>query len=171
MTEPWPAPDPDPATVIHETALVAVQAHPSAVVTVMVPDSPAPTAMRVIGVMEYEHAAPSWLTRKPWPATVTVAVRGVVPLFAATLKVTVPFPDPLEPPVTVTHGAPLTAVQVHPAGAVTVTLGHAAVAGTAELVADNVKVQAPAAWVTVTVRPAIVIVPVRAVPDVFAATL
>ena len=49
---------------------------------------------------------------KVWPATVSVPVRGVVTVFAATLKPTVPFPVPLLPLVIVIQLALLVAVQV-----------------------------------------------------------
>jgi hypothetical protein len=44
---------------------------------------------------------------------VIVALRGVVAVFTATEKLTVPFPVPLAPEVTVTNAALLTAVQGH----------------------------------------------------------
>jgi hypothetical protein len=47
-----------------------------------------------------------------------VPVRGVVLVFAATVNETVPLPDPLAPPLTVIHAAPLVAVQAHPLPAV-----------------------------------------------------
>src|SRR5688500_17987318 len=47
--------------------------------------------------------------------------REDVELLAATLYATEPLPDPLAPPVTVIQGAPLVAVQAHPASEVTVT--------------------------------------------------
>jgi hypothetical protein len=53
---------------------------------------------------------------KPVPATVIVAVRAA-PLLAATVKVTVPLPDP--PAETVTKVAELVVVQVQPVPAVT----------------------------------------------------
>jgi hypothetical protein len=53
------------------------------------------------------------------PAIVSVPVR-LVPVFAATPKVTVPFPVPAAPAVTVIHAALLTAVHTQPAGALTV---------------------------------------------------
>ena len=43
------------------------------------------------------------------------------PEFAATLNATAPLPEPLAPEVTVTHAAPLLAVQLQPPLAVTVT--------------------------------------------------
>jgi hypothetical protein len=59
------------------------------------------------------------LTVKVCPPTVIVPARGVVVVFAATLKVTVPLPDPLAPLVTLIQLAPLVAVHAHPAPAVT----------------------------------------------------
>jgi hypothetical protein len=53
---------------------------------------------------------------KPVPATVNVAVRAA-PVLGATVKVTVPLPDP--PAETVTKVAELVAVQVQPVPAVT----------------------------------------------------
>ena len=56
------------------------------------------------------------------PATVSVAVRDAVVVFADTLKLTVPFPLPLAPMITVTHAALLVAVHEHPAAVVTATV-------------------------------------------------
>jgi hypothetical protein len=61
-------------------------------------------------------------------AIVIVPARAV-PVFAATLKPTVPLPVPEAPLVTVIHGAPLTAVHAHAAVVVTVTVPMLAVAG------------------------------------------
>ena len=55
------------------------------------------------------------------PAIVIVPVRAAVPVLAATLKPTVPLPDPLAPLVTVIHVAFETADHVHPADTVTAT--------------------------------------------------
>ena len=54
-----------------------------------------------------------WLTLKVWPSTVMVALRAPA-LFAATLKPTLPFPEPFAPEVMVTHEALLVAVQSQP---------------------------------------------------------
>lgn len=56
-----------------------------------------------------------------WPATVPVSVRGEVAVFAATVNMTEPGP---EPPAlwNVSPELPLAAVQEQPAGVVTVTL-------------------------------------------------
>jgi len=50
---------------------------------------------------------------------VIVPVRCVVAVLSATLNVTVPFPDPVAVPVTVSQLTLLVAVHAHPAGAVT----------------------------------------------------
>ncbi len=66
-----------------------------------------------------------------------------MPLIALTLvfgfaeKLTVPLPLPFAPPVTLIHAAPLTAVQVQPAGAVTLMLPEPPAAPNEALVADN----------------------------------
>ena len=79
--------------------------------------------------------APS-VTVKVWPATVSVAVRDAVVVFAAALNVTGPVPLPLVPAVTVTHAAVLAAVHAHPVGAVTVTEPEPPAAVNAWLVAE-----------------------------------
>ena len=56
-------------------------------------------------------------------------------LFTATLNVTVPFPPPEAPPVTVIHDALLTALQAQPLPAVTFTEPDVAAAETEVLVA------------------------------------
>jgi hypothetical protein len=59
------------------------------------------------------------VTLKAWPAIVIVPSRAA-PVFALTLKVTVPFPLPLAPEVTTIHDALLTAVHEQAFDAVTV---------------------------------------------------
>jgi hypothetical protein len=51
---------------------------------------------------------------KVCPAAVSVPVRELAPVFAATLKDTFPFPAPLPPETSVIHPALATAVQEHP---------------------------------------------------------
>ena len=53
---------------------------------------------------------------------VIVPVRDDALELGATVKITVPFPVPVAPDVTVIHGVLLTATQVQPAPAVTITL-------------------------------------------------
>jgi hypothetical protein len=114
--------------------------------------------------------AGDWFTVNVRPAIVIVPVRAT-PEFAATLKPTVPLPDPFAPLVTVIQLAPLAAVHGQPAVAVTVTEPVPPPAATVWLVGEIVgAVHVTDDWFTVNVRPAIVIVPVRAAPE-FAATL
>jgi hypothetical protein len=85
---------------------------------------------------------------------------------------TVPFPLPLAPPVTVSHAlALLVAVQLQLEAAMTLTLP---VAATDDVSVDDageiVNEQGAPACVTVNVWPAIVSVPVRDAVAVFAAT-
>ena len=56
------------------------------------------------------------------PAIVSVPVRVVVAVLAATLKDVVPLPKPIAPPVTVIHDALLAADHAQPRPAVTVLL-------------------------------------------------
>src|SRR4030095_12447830 len=64
---------------------------------------------------------PNWVIVKISPAIVAVPVRAVMPLFAATEKLTVPLPMPELPESMVIQGALLTASQPHPASAFTLT--------------------------------------------------
>jgi hypothetical protein len=84
-----------------------------------------------------------------WPAIVSVAVRGVVLVFADALNATVPAPVPLAPPVTVSHGALLLAVQPHPPNPDTFTEPVPPAAVKAWLGADSVYAQLTPACVTV----------------------
>src|SRR5688572_14578366 len=98
----------------------------------------------------------------------SVPVRAA-PLLAATVKLTVPLPVPDAPAVIVSHSSLLTAPQVQVPPVVTVTLPVPPALGTAWLIGAMVKAQG-ASWVTVKVRPATVIVPVRRAPVVFDVT-
>jgi hypothetical protein len=81
-------------------------------------------------------------------------------------------PLPFAPAVTVIQASLLTAVQLHPVPAVTVTEPVVAVDDVRfDEVGAIVNVQGAPAWVTVKVWPAMVNVPVRDVVPVLAATL
>ena len=82
------------------------------------------------------HETPACVTVNVLPATVNVAVRVAVVVFAAALNATGPVPLPLAPEVTVSHAALLVAVQPHPVGAVTVTEPAPPAAVSAWLVAE-----------------------------------
>ena len=104
---------------------------------------------------------PFWVTVTVWPATVSVPVRCEVEVLAVALKVTVPLPDPLAPPLMVSHAALLVAVHVHPVAAVTLVVDDPAAEVSAAEVGETPKVQVMPLWVTLTVWPATVSVPVR----------
>ena len=102
---------------------------------------------------------------------VSVAERAP-PLFSSTPNATEPFPLPLLPEVTVTHPAPLLAVQEQPLPADTATVPlppDAALEKLVELI-EYAHETGAAACVTLNVWPAMVMVPERA-PPALAATL
>jgi uncharacterized protein YhhL (DUF1145 family) len=119
VTEPFPDPLAPAVTVIHEALLVAVQLQPLPAVTVIVPEPPVAATDCDVGLIAYVQDAAACVTVKVVPATVSVPARDVVAVFAATLNVTEPLPDPLEPAVTVIQLALLVAVHPHPVPAVT----------------------------------------------------
>jgi len=90
----------------------------------------------------------------------------------ATANPTVPFPLPVEPDVTVIHGALLLAVHVHPVAVVTFEVPDPPSAGTVWLdgAIEYVQGAETPTCVTVNVCPAMVSVPVRSAP-VFASTV
>ncbi len=109
-------------TEIHGALLVALHAHPAAVLTAT--GDPGPPAAAIdcdVGRMEYAHAvAAAWFKVNLWPAIVTVPVRAA-DVLAATVKPTVPLPLPVAPEVTTIHGSSLLALHGQPAGVVTAT--------------------------------------------------
>ncbi len=122
LTVPLAEPLAPPVTVTQLAPLVAVHAQPDVVVTAAVPVPAAAPNARLVGEMLNVQPAPACVTVKLRPAMVSVADRLVVAVLAATLNVTVPLVEPLDPPVTVTQLAPLVAVQGQPVIAVTATL-------------------------------------------------
>ena len=168
-TVPFPDRDAPPVTVIHVLLLVAVHAHPAAVVTALLPVPPAAGSDWLAGEIVYEHAA-ACVTVNVLPAAVSVPVRIVPAVLAATVNATVPFPDPDAPPVTVIHVLLLVAVHAHPAAVVTALLPVPPAAGS-DWLAGEIVYEHAAACVTVNVLPAAVSVPVRIVPAVLAATV
>jgi hypothetical protein len=124
----------------------------------------------VSGTTENVHAAGS-VTRKLFPAIVSVAVLATAVVLAAAVNPTLPELVPLAPLEIVTHDALLVAVQLHPAVVVTVTVPLPPAADSAWLVGEIAYAQGAAAWLTVNVLPPMVSVPVRDVVPVFAATM
>jgi len=82
-------PEPEPlaplVTVTQEALLVAVQLHPVAVVTITVPLPPAAGIDWLVGEIVIAQAGAAWVTVNVLPPMVRVPVRGVAPVFAATL--------------------------------------------------------------------------------------
>jgi hypothetical protein len=122
VTVPLPVPL-DPAVTVTQLApLVAVHAQPVVVVTATLPVPPAAEVACVSGEMLNEQPKPDCVTVKAFPAIVSVPVRDVVAVAAATAKVTVPLPEPDAPPLTDSQDALLAALHAHPDPAVTATL-------------------------------------------------
>jgi hypothetical protein len=119
VTAPSPLPLAGPENVNHAALLVADHAHPSGAVIDDDPlAAPAPASW-LAGEIAYVHGAADCVTVNVWPPIVNVAMRCDAFGFAATVKVVVPLPLPLEPPVIANHGSLLAAVHAHPPGAVT----------------------------------------------------
>jgi hypothetical protein len=90
--------------VIHVALLNAVQVQFEGVVTATVPVVAAGDVRFVdVGAMLDVHGAAGCITVNVCPAIVSVPVRDVVAVFAATLKLTDPPPLPLAPEVIVSH--------------------------------------------------------------------
>jgi len=166
-----PAPVPPPVTVAHVWFDDTVHEQFDAVVTVIVPEAPVGAAVISDGVTVNAQVELGSVIVNDRPAIVSVAVLESVPLFADALYPTVPDPVPLAPLVIVTQVPPPDAVQLQFDDVVTVTVPVPPEAGNVVLVGEIVNVHGAAACVTVNVRPAIVIVPVRDVVSGFAATL
>ena len=154
-----------------DALLEAVHVHPVGMVTATDPCAPAAATEAPVGAMAAVQTTPACVTVTVSPPTVSVPVRGDRLVFAATLKFTVPSPEPLAPDVMVSHEAELAAVHEQPASVSTLTVPLVAAAGTEAVTGEMAKLQAWPAWVTVNVWPAIVIVPVRLDVVGFAVTL
>jgi hypothetical protein len=106
------------------------------------------------------------------PAIVIVPLRTAVLGFGATLNVTVPLPVPLAGESSVIHeGTDVVAVQLQPVPAVTAMLSTIPACPMEMLAGSTLNVHSRPAWLTMKVRPAIVIVPKRAAPPEFAASV
>jgi hypothetical protein len=169
-----PLPVPLPATTVTQVALlVADHAQPAVVVTDAAPDPPALANDWLVGEMLNAQlgAAAAWLTVNVCPATVSVADRVDVAVFAAAVKLTEPLPEPDAPAVIVTHPALLAAVHEQPAVVVTATVPEPPAAAKDWLAGEILNAQLAPACVTVNVLPATVNVPVRGVVAVVAAAV
>jgi hypothetical protein len=85
VTEPLPVPVAPALIVIHATLLVALHAQPVAAATVTVPVPATSDTLADVGEIAGAHGAAAWFTVKVLPPIVTVPVRAVVVVFAATL--------------------------------------------------------------------------------------
>jgi len=124
VTVPLPAPLAPELIVIQATPDDADHAHPAGAVTAAVPTPPPNSAENDVGETAYVHAggggaAAAWVTVTVSPAMESVPVLALLEVLAAAANCTLPLPAPDAFPVTVSHDALLTAVQAHPAGAVT----------------------------------------------------
>ena len=166
-----PEPVPDPVTVTHDALVDDVHAQVDCVVTVIVPDAPVGAAVISDGVRANVQDALGSVIVNVRPAIVSVAVLAIEPVLEPATYPTVPEPVPVAPLEMLTHVEPLDAVQLQFDAVVTATVPLPPVAGRAWLVGEIVNEQGAAGWVIVNVAPAIVIVPVRDVVALFAATL
>jgi hypothetical protein len=139
---------PDPATVIQEALVDEAHVQPACVSTVNVPVAPAAVGVKFNGLTTNVHGA-DCVTVKVFVAIVRSALRAAVVVFAGTLKLTVPLPERLDPPVTVTQLAPLVAVHAHPDVVVTATDPVPPVPVNPWLDGEMLNVQPAAACVTV----------------------
>ena len=121
LTLPLPVPLAPAVTVSHGAALVAVHAHPLAVVTATVLVVPVACSVRFVGLMAYVHAdAPTCVTVTVCPAIVSVPLRPEVAVLAVAAKATGLEPVAGIADVIVSQLASATAVHPHAAPAVTV---------------------------------------------------
>lgn len=149
VTVPLPEPDAPVRTVIHDALDTADHAQPPGREMSTLPLAPAATMFCVAGVSVASQGAPAWVSTNDWPATVSVADRDALVLFAATLYPTVPFPVPDVDVENVTQLAGLEAVHAQPEPAVIAMLPVPEVAATDALVGEMAYPQ-PAACVIVT---------------------
>ena len=127
-----------PVKVIQLALLATVHAHALVVVTVVLPVPPAATTLCDVGD-RLKLQLPACDTVKVCPAMVSVPVRELVPVLAATVKATLPLPVRLLPPVKVIQLALLATVHAHALVVVTVVLPVPPAAATLCDVGDNAK--------------------------------
>ena len=161
-----------PAVIVTQVALlVAVHPQPVDAVTATLPVLAPATTFAEAGEIVDTHGMASCVTVNVLPPIVSVPVRGVVAVLAATLYVIDPLPLPVAPAVTVIQASLLVAVHAQPPAAATVTVPVPAAEVGLAVAGEIVGVQGAPAWVIVKVLPPIVSVAVREAVLVFAATL
>ena len=143
-----------PVSESHGVSVLADHSHVDAAVTViellLVPAARNDTSFGVTATPQSAAvgggigAAACCVTFTVCPATAIDAARVVVPGLDAIVKVTLPLPVPVVPPVSTTHAASDCALHGQPATAVTVILPVPPVAGTLCSVAESSNVQGAA---------------------------
>jgi hypothetical protein len=160
--------DPD-AIVIHGTELVADHEHPAPVPTLTLLKADADVNDTLVVESTTAQKGAAWVTENTRPPIAIDPVLAELDVFAAIEYWTVPLPEPLPPLVTVSQETALVALQEHAAEVVTVTLPDDG-SEPEEMELGEMEMSHVPACSTVSVRPAIVSVPVRGDGDVFAAT-
>jgi hypothetical protein len=131
-------PVPEEVPLVNQLRLsLTFQPQPAVVVTLTASEPPAVANDRVVGDTVYEQLAAAWFTVTVCPATVTVPLRVLVDVLAATKKVAVPFPVPL-PVVIVIQLTLLLLVQLQFWALVTVMLYEPPLAPGLTVVGDTV---------------------------------
>ena len=165
-TVPFPLPLAPEEMVSHGMLLVAVQAHPAALVTATLPLLPSAGTLAEGAASTTEQPLPC-VSVKVCPAMVIVPGRAP-PEVDAAVYCTVPLPVPLAPDVMVIHEALLVAVHAQPLPPVTATLPDPPDAPTLAL-PGAIENEQPLSWLTMKALPPIVSVPDRGPPSVAAA--
>lgn len=167
VTVPLPEPAGADVIVSQLASLVAVHPQPFAAVTFTVPVPPLDGTFALVGDSEYVQPWPC-VSVNVRPAIVIVAVLAA-PVVAAAAYWTSPLPLPLPPEVIDSQDALLVADHSHPAAAATPIVPVPPAAGK-DAVSGEMLYEQPVPCDTVTVRPAMVTLPVLAGPVVAATT-
>jgi hypothetical protein len=166
LTVPLPVPEAPSVTLIHGAPLDDVQAQPAGAVTATLVSPAAAAIVTCSGVIVKRQASPCE-TVNVRPPIVSVPERWGPP-FAAAVNPTVPLPVPAAPDEIESQLTSLVAVQLHPPPAVTLTVPFPPLTGASNVV-DAREIEQPLPCVTVNVRPAAVIAPLRDGPVFLAA--
>src|SRR5574340_609063 len=119
-TEPSPVPEGGEVTVSQSALLEATQSQAGpAAAMLKAPVPPGAGWTGLVPLMLKLHGTPGCVTSNGCPPIVMMPERACVLEFAATVKFTVPLPEPLDPEVTVTQLGLVPTLQVQPAGVVT----------------------------------------------------
>jgi len=138
-TDPFPEPLAPEVTVSQLALLVAVHPQPLLLETLTEPLPPAAGTFCPAADREYEQPFPC-CTVNVWPPAVIAPLRGG-PLFAATVKRTVPLPEPLAPDEMVIQGTAEDAVQPQPPAAWTLNVPCPPLSSMFALFADSENAQ------------------------------